>query len=290
MLSISRILMPVDFSDRCLAMTAYVKAIAQTYKAEVTLVHVVNPFYEIPQTGISGPTSFPISRLILEQREKQLEEFAIAELEGVPVRRVVYEGDPASQIVEFARAEPIDLIAMPTHGYGPLRRFLIGSNTAKVLHDTHCPVLTGSHVEQPAAPARVSFSKVLCAVDLGPQSPAVLDWAVRLAGDFHAQLGIVHAISPQNPSVALLLSPEFEMEIQKKIRAEIERLQAAAGADDATIYIEEGQPGRTVSAVAKSSGADLLVIGRGPVEEAGRRFTTNAYAIIRQAPCAVISI
>ena len=37
---------------------------------------------------------------------------------------------------------------MPTHGYGPFRRFILGSNTAKVLHDADCPVWTGVHVEE----------------------------------------------------------------------------------------------------------------------------------------------
>ena len=36
---------------------------------------------------------------------------------------------------------------MPTHGLGKLRRFILGSVTAKVLHDLEAPVLTGAHVE-----------------------------------------------------------------------------------------------------------------------------------------------
>jgi hypothetical protein len=34
------------------------------------------------------------------------------------------------------------MILMPTHGYGPFRQMLLGSVTAKVLHDSKCPVLT----------------------------------------------------------------------------------------------------------------------------------------------------
>ena len=52
------------------------------------------------------------------------------------------------KIVELAHESPDQtVILMPTHGYGPFRRFILGSNTAKVLHDADCPVWTGVHLE-----------------------------------------------------------------------------------------------------------------------------------------------
>ncbi|MBI2816711.1 MAG: universal stress protein [Acidobacteria bacterium] len=290
MLPISRILAPVDFSDRCLRMMPYVRSLAQTYNAELILLHVVNPFYGIPPTGISGPAMIPISPTILQDKAKELDAFAVSELQGLPVRRFVYEGDTTAQIVEFARAERVGLLAMPTHGYGVLRRFLIDSVTAKVLHDVSCPVLTGVHLENHSPGREGIFKNILCAVDLGPQSQEALSWAAQLASDFGAKLGIVHAMSALNPGVTLLLSPEFELQMAKPVRAELQKLQVAAGAEKAPIYIEEGDAPKTVATVAKGIGADLLVIGRGTREDDTGRLRTNAYAIIRQSPCPVISI
>ena len=48
--------------------------------------------------------------------------------------------NPPIRIVSYAREHTIDLIMMPTHGYGPFRSLLIGSVTAKVLHDIELPV------------------------------------------------------------------------------------------------------------------------------------------------------
>ena len=42
--------------------------------------------------------------------------------------------------------EDIDLIVMPTHA-GQFRRLVLGSTTAKVLDQVHCPVLTTKHAE-----------------------------------------------------------------------------------------------------------------------------------------------
>jgi hypothetical protein len=64
------------------------------------------------------------------------------------------------RIVEFAHNNNITLIAMPTHGYGLFRRFLLGSVTAKVLHDADCPIWTGVHME--AAPPRDTHARDGC--------------------------------------------------------------------------------------------------------------------------------
>ena len=63
------------------------------------------------------------------------------------MRRVIAEGEPAREIIRYAHENEVSLIMMPSHGFGPFRRFMIGSTTAKVLHDAHIPVWTDAHVE-----------------------------------------------------------------------------------------------------------------------------------------------
>ncbi len=291
MLAISRILVPVDFSARCLGMIPYIKAIAAKYNAEVVLLHVVIPYYTIPPTAFTAPAMIPLPASAIPEREKQMAEFAVAELEGITTRRLVYVGDPASQIVAHAKAENVSLIAMPTRGHGVLRRFLIGSETSKILHDVACPVLTGVHLEERAGPESARYSNVLCAVDLGPQSRETLAWASRIAADFGAKLRIVHTITPVNPGVVVGLSSDFQLELEKLASREIQKLQSATGTEAANVHIEEGEAARTVCSIAQSSGADLLVIGRGAAQEGEtERLRTNAYAIIRLSPCPVISV
>ncbi len=275
MLPISKILVPVDFSDRCLRILPYAKAIASRYAAGITLLHVVNPVHTIPAAGPFGPVLIPIPRSVFTDAVKQLDEFGVDQLRGVQVRRLVYEGDPVEQIVAFARSENTDLIVMPTHGFGILRRFLIGSVSAKVLHDVACPVLTGVHTEQASDAKPVKLSKILCAVDLGPESRQTLAWASQFTKDFHARLEIVHALTPP---------------ISGHEREELQKLQTVVEAQVDTISIVEGEAAKTVCSVAESSGSDLLVIGRGSREDPAGRLRTNAYAIIRQSPCPVVSV
>jgi len=275
MLQIQRVLLPVDFSARCLRMTVYAKALAATYGSELTLFHVVNPMYSFPATAISGPAMVPMPNAMIAEREKQLEQFAADELRGVPVRRVVYEGDPAEQIAGFVKSEDIQLVIMPTHGYGVMRRFLIGSVTAKVLHDAVCPVLTGVHLD-PHHDGSPRFSNVLCAIDLKPHNQATLEWAYQFAADVGAEFAIVSAV-PNADQIS-------------QAREDLQTIDTSVGALRAPIHIEVGVAADTVCSTAKAHGADLLIIGRGARDESSGTLTSTAYAIIRQSPCPVISV
>ena len=73
-------------------------------------------------------------------------------------------------------------------------------------------------------------------------------------------------------------------------RKDVETLLGAIGHTAAGIYIQEGEAQKTVCSFAKGVGADVLVIGRGPQDRMAGRLTTQAYAIIRQSPCPVISV
>ena len=293
MLPISRILVPTDFSDRCRGMLPHVKTLAERYGAGVILLHVVDPFYTIPPTGFSAPVVIPVSESVIAEREKLLHEFGAEELKGVKLRRYVQRGDAASEIGSVAETDNVSLIAMPTHGYGPLRQLLIGSVTSKVLHDIPCPVLTGVHTSKVSGEPR--FANILCAIDLGLQSESVLNYALLLATDFQAKLSIVHSIAPLDAGLPYQPSIEFRMELESVARKEMERLQNATKTESAESHILGGDPARTVCSLAESSKADLLIIGRGPEDPASDRFSgarlpRNAYAIIRQSPCPVISV
>ena len=284
---ISRILMPVDFSQRCLGMIPHVKQFARQYNAEILLLHVVNPVYVIPETGISASAILSVPEWILTTQAKKMEEFAASELRDFQVRRLIYEGDPEAQIVATAEAEDVQLVIMPTHGYGVFRRFLLGSVTSKVLHDLVCPVLTGAHLTEQGGASEITISNIVCAIDRDAQSLETLKWASSLAADFQAALSIVHVIPRLDPSLGV--SSDLKAPMEAIVREEIGNLQSAAAAKSMAVRIQEGDVAHAVCGYAKSVGAHLVVIGRGKDRQMGR-LRTNAYGIIRQSPCPVLSI
>src|SRR5271157_1875198 len=128
--TITKILLPIDFSERSAKAAA---AVAERFHSEITLLHILAPRFEAP-LAIPGQRTV-VHGFAREEAEARMQEFQCQEWHRLQVKRVPREGDPARAIVEYAESEHIDLIMMPTHGYGPFRRLLLGSVTAKVLHE-----------------------------------------------------------------------------------------------------------------------------------------------------------
>src|SRR5277367_1842970 len=164
MSKIKHILFPVDFSERCCNVVPFVASMARRESAKVTLLSVVQPYYYAAMGDPGAAVVVDIEEL-LQDLKARLDTSLIQEFEGLEVDRVADLGDPARVIVDFAHTHGVDLIMMPTHGYGPFRSLLLGSVTAKVLHDATCPVWTAAHVAGKPCQEQAACHDIICAVD-----------------------------------------------------------------------------------------------------------------------------
>ena len=282
MKEVKKILLPVDFSERSRGAAPYAHSLADRFQAEITLLHVITPLpYEF---GALEGGAIMLSEIYTDRAarvELELNAFLADELAGCNVKRVVRDGDAAQRIVEYAHDEHSDLIVMPTHGYGTFRRFILGSNTAKVLHDAECPVWTGAHIQDAAGRSPMQLRRVLCAIDLGPQTCRALEWGAFLQREFGATLTVMHVMPCRDDPEARAL--------EASVRSEVEQFEKRAGVQ-AAVAVEVGDPSKVVSETATRLSADLLVIGRGSAGGAFGRLRTHAYAMIRQSPCPVVSV
>lgn len=284
------ILLPVAFSERCRGAACYAAAIGCHFKAQVTVIHSLESS-AIATRGFEG-VALPESWYVKQRgyMQQELERFFAEELRGLDVKYVLVEGDPAHEITQYAQAESVDLIVMPTRGYGPFRRFLLGSVTAKVLHDATCPVLTGPHMEQSPQPDAIGFGCVLCAVDMGEQSAAVIDWGARFAESYGASLAIAHAVPMDELRLGgIYFDERWREDARQAARAKIMEL-CQGGKPDGGIHFEFGEASSTMGDVAERVGANLMVVGRSHASGFAGRLRSTGYSIVRESPCAVLSV
>jgi nucleotide-binding universal stress UspA family protein len=287
---LTKLLLPVDFSDRVRGPARYARALAHRFHASVTLLHVLPPpHYEFGAMEIGGPMLAELYATRTSHLRQQLEAFLAEELAGVPVERLVLEGEPARRIVHHAHENRFDLIVMPTHGYGRFRRFILGSITAKVLHDSDVPVWTGVHLENAPEAGGIECRRIVCALDLGAHSCEVLRWATQFRAEYNARLTVVHATSPLDPELLEAYDADWRAQFEVEAREEIDRLQDRLESEG-EVLVEPGDPAKVVCDAALELEADLLVIGRSAAEGVLGRLRAQAYSIIRQSPCPVISI
>lgn len=284
---IANILFPVDFSQSCVAMAPFVKRTAAITSAKVTLLHVLGgsasgfDLYVRPPHEVAGDRSSAA-------REK-LKSFLKSEFPADKSSRLLGAGDAAEGIVQVTREGGFDLITMPTHA-GVFRRTLLGSTTAKVLNDADSPVLTTQHAET-MAPRRLEHREWVCVIGLEEDSRRVLRYARQIAETFHANLSLVHAIPGTEPGLRVQLGLEEQTESAEKraARQRIEELQRAAGMR-APVTIAVGPIKDALIEAARRLRADVLVIGRSPEPGSVGRMRDLTYAMVRDAPCPVLSV
>src|SRR5271156_6815146 len=134
---IHKILVPVVFAETSSHIVEQAAWLARRFHAEIILLHVVTPL-SYPAGLFEGGheiTARDLHAHIVQQAQKDLDQALNSELDGIVVTRLLLRGDPAHEIVKTARDHDVDLIVMSTRGAGALYRFLLGSVTAKVLHE-----------------------------------------------------------------------------------------------------------------------------------------------------------
>jgi nucleotide-binding universal stress UspA family protein len=138
-----RILCPIDFSDASRSALETAADLARRSGASLTLFHA----YPVP--GYTFPDgSFVASSKMLEeladQAKRHLDEWkGIATGLGVAaVDAATAVGEPAHEIVAFAKEKGSDLVVVGTHGRTGLQHALMGSVAERVVRKAPCPVLT----------------------------------------------------------------------------------------------------------------------------------------------------
>lgn len=284
MTPLDQILVPTDFSASSLAAAAEAGMLARHFHAQVTLLHVD----EFP---VIHPFTTEAHRAEhMTSRRNELMEFASAELDGVGVKRVVCCGDPAKVICSRAYEEQADLVLMPARGGGVFRRFLLGSVTAKVLHDAACPVWTGAHVEETSPETPSGIHRVMCAVDFGPQTAKTIRWAADFSRALGAKLTVAHAVLDMPPNLPERFAFQWHEESRAGTSQRLHELLIDCEIAAEVLVVADGDVPRSLAAAAHKIGADLLVIGRSAEDRAEGRLGSQGYSIVCSAPCAVVRL
>ena len=291
MLEFRHILFPVDFSERCREFRHLVEFVARQFQARLTLLHVV-PLLSGGEYGDMAGVfpSIEDYSAVEERMGGLLTEFFPGDGEGIgEINRQVSLGDPAVVIADYAANHAVDLIMMPTHGYGRFRNLLMGSVASKVLHDASCPVWTAAHGEGPGTAGGKGVKNIMAAVDLADGQIDVIGFAANLGRKFDAVVTLVHAVPSAEHVAGDTGGDEFGHFLVHAAKEHIDRLQSKAGTQF-EVYVEPGSVANTVRNVALEKNADLVVLGRGVVHAPLGRLRSKAYEIIRESPCPVLSL
>lgn len=280
------ILFPVDFSKRCQAVAPAVAAMAVRNKAKLTLLHT----FELPTSGYGDAYALMPSTIneFRDASQTAMDRFAHEHFASLNPATLVQCGSAVESVVECVNTGDVDLVMMPTHGRSRFRSLLIGSVTSGVLHDTHCAVWTDAHCDQKSPPATPPAT-IVCAIDLTAKSAAVMRIAKRIANENQSALHMIYSEPSIEDFVHSASAQRFRRFLEFRAKEEYEPLAQQANLD-VPLEVVSGPIGESIGDAVKRFKGDLLVIGRGVIEERLGRLRTNAYDLIRSSPCPVLSV
>ena len=140
-MSITRILVPTDFSEAAGRALEYGSRLATALSAELTVLHIVAPPTTHSWMEGADRDGSTTEAWLTEAHATVMQ--VVESVRGhVPdARGTVGIGLEAEEILDFTSRHGMDLIVMGMHGHGRTARWLRGSVTDQVLRRASCPVL-----------------------------------------------------------------------------------------------------------------------------------------------------
>lgn len=146
-MEIKNLLVPTDGSDLSLLALEHAEKLAQALGAKILLFRVAAVLspeaFGIPELSMALTTELSMHQAKIEATlASHLEELAKPLRDrGLEVECLVRTGDAATQIVEIAESQDVDVVVMSSHGRTGLKRWIYGSVTERVLHNVRCSLM-----------------------------------------------------------------------------------------------------------------------------------------------------
>ena len=292
MVTVERILCPVDFSEFSARAYDYALSLARHYRSKLFLQHILD--FNLPSYAYYADAKYiaDLFERVRHDGRLQLEEFAKRPSGcGAEPERVFCEGAPAKSILAFAKAQRMNLIVMGSHGPKGSNRVTLGSVTEKVMRHAPCSVLV---VRQPehdfADPGRaqdpVQISKLLVCTDFSAYSASALEHAISIAADYKAELTLLY-VWEDMPSTADWQS------VTNPFLAQLDGLITPEMRGRCTIkpFVRIGKAYEQIIQHAREVQADAVIMGvRGRNALDLAIFGSTTHRVIQLGPCPVLAV
>jgi nucleotide-binding universal stress UspA family protein len=143
-----KILVTTDFSDISRDAFEVTRTVAEKDK-EKTKIVVLCVLEDLAKTSVQFAAGFTLFNLenayerVFKDATAKVESIVAEHFSGLDAEGVVIPatGQVASNIIDFAKKEDMDLIVMATHGNSGVAGLILGSVTDRVIREASCPVL-----------------------------------------------------------------------------------------------------------------------------------------------------
>ena len=278
---LEKILLATEFGQSHADVMRTALALAQTFRSEILLVHVIPDIRD-------SPVGLETLKSALGGRLQELR----SEIAGCDIRvadPIVAVGSPFYEIIELAEAHDVNVILVGSGKQAGESPFRLGLTAEKLIRKANKPVWVVK------AGATAEFKTILCPVDFSESARRGLTNAIHLARTFQANLTVLTVIQPLGR--IYVTSAEIADEAQAKYAEEQQQQfdRFLANFDFHNVRwsktVWHGWPHEQILTLAREQSADLLVMGStGRTGLARILMGSVAEKVIREMPCSVITV
>jgi nucleotide-binding universal stress UspA family protein len=145
MISLKKILCPIDHSDCSKEALKYAVSFAMKDEAKLYLLHIID-IRSFNDSLVAMSQQIPDEETLEQLRMKLLDCIPEDIRDDMDVEATVIQGIPFAEIISTAKEKEIDMIVIGSHGRTGISHMMLGSVPEKVVRKAPCPVLT---VRQP---------------------------------------------------------------------------------------------------------------------------------------------
>jgi nucleotide-binding universal stress UspA family protein len=272
-MSTNKILVPLDGSALAEQALPYAQLLARVLGARIHLLRAISRAAQTTLLAESAGAPPTLAPAVCEQCAltqlcahtdcyiaDQAQRLRAADVEADADMRV---GAPAETIAEIAQGVPETLVAMTTHDERGLQRWVRGSVTDTLIHDTTTPLLLVPASGQ-AALASPKLTRILVPLDGSALARQALPIAIELAARAQAELILLWVVAPSID--AYLRAFPAEADAHRALHDQV--AEALAGFSTAlpaptvrmSTAIGIGSPAQAIAEEAAWRHADLIVM------------------------------
>lgn len=306
-MEISRILLPIDFTDASREALRYAHTLTADGTSELHLLHVVPDARREPWAG-------DCPGLDLDDLTEEWVRDGVIRMRGIardlrvaaPVQATVRLGTAPEQIVAYAAEHHVDLIVIGAHRERKAEDWLRGSIAERIVRRATCPVLTvpGGRPSVPPADEGEDWSSrepepvirtILIPFDFSPDSDAALRRGLDVARRYGARAHVLYVCDPPWARNLTYLAPSAQTTEELRHRAGTKlALRVASHHDgmlDVNTAVRVGDPYSEIMRHAAEIHADLIVMGTHSRHLLGRLLLGSvAQKVLRGASCPVLTM
>jgi nucleotide-binding universal stress UspA family protein len=234
-----RILVPLDGSELGELALPYAAELAAAFGSQVDLLYV---------DDTKSPEQQHMDQVyigkMVERTVELIKNFSPVETNPARANPVILDGEPAAQIIEYAKKNNVSLLIMVSHGRSGIMPWPMGSTAAKVLQRTDKPVLF-IRAQKPVPQSGTSvFGRILLPLDGSPNGESALPHIKELTTRIASELTFFRVIAPGYHVQTIgglnyVSLPKAEIDrLSDEARQYLDRISAEVEGSRATIKLE----------------------------------------------------